>query len=181
MTEPHQPVLQHTRTTRSEGLRAFVRALLVGGVLLGAPFIFDLHRDSPVFFWVWQVIGGSILCFFVVAYAIPNLRMHGHYTLSVFPDRIECESPHPSFGPSYRIEFREIQFIEHDTRGEGTDNWAVVTNAGDRIPLTPNYGNPVSRIIRLIQTAQPNLEVREPTWQSEKQQQTTTHDETRNA
>ena len=172
MIEPQQPMLQHTRTARSEGLRALVRALLVGGVLLAAPLFFGAHRDSPAFFWAFQVICGSILCFFVVAYAVPNLRMHGHYRLCVFPDRVECESPHPSFGPSYRIEFREIQFIEHDNSGDGIGNFTVVTNAGDKILISHNYGNPVSRIIRLIQAARPNLEVRQLTWQSKKQQQT---------
>ena len=161
MTEPQQPVLQHTRTTRSEGLRALVRALLVGGVLLAAPLFLQIHRDSPVFFWACQVICGVIFCFFVVGYAVPNLRLHGHYRLCVFPDRIECESPHPSFGPSYRIEFREIQFIEHDTRGEGTNIWTIVTQTGDRIFLSHNYGNPVSRIVGLIQSARPELEVRD--------------------
>ena len=89
--------------------------------------------------------------------------MDGHYRLSVFSDRIECESPHPSFGPSYRIEFREIQFIEHDTRGEGTNMWTVVTQTGDRILISHNYGNPVSRIVGLIQSARPELEVRNVT------------------
>ena len=140
----------------------------MGGLLVGAPALFNLHRSEPALFWAWQVLCGSMLCFVVVVYVGPNLWMHRHFRLSVFADHIECESPHPSFGPSYRIAFSEIQLIERDARGEGDAKWTVVTHAGDRIPLSYNYGNPVSRIVGLLQAARSDLQVRDITWQSER-------------
>src|SRR6185295_10540891 len=117
MNQTREPALLHTRTSRGEGWRALITALYTGAGLGGGILLTNLRQIDPVFFWTFLAICGTILCLVIVAYVIPNFLMDRRFTIRVFDDHIECDSPHASFGPSYNIAFADIQFLEYEPHG----------------------------------------------------------------
>lgn len=163
MNHSREPLLEHIRTTRGEGWRKLWTALYTALGLVAGVLFLDLHwhlrQEQATFFWMYLAITGIIISLTIFGYVVPNFRMGRRFTIRVFDDHIECESPHPTFGPSYNIAFADISLIEHDMSCDG-NSWTMITQTGDRVSITPNYGNPVGRIVAIIQATRPDIEVR---------------------
>jgi|GEM_PF-3963663 len=116
------------------------------------------REDSPIIFWAIVVVMGGAGGILFIGYFIPNLVMSRQFSLRIYSDRIVCESPHRSLAPAFDLPLSEIQFLEHDARGDA-ESWTIVTHDQKRHFITHNYGNPVKRIVKILMAAEPPLKV----------------------
>jgi hypothetical protein len=171
MNEEPKLLLEHIRGTREEGRHILMHAVPTVGLMLAAGVGMFVYKDhhllawfwqrDPWFPWIWMVMVCGIGGFLIFGVGVRTFRMDKQFVLRVFEDRIECESPHHSSGPSFRVAFADLQSLDKDTRED--TRWAIVTGAGEAFELTINYDNPVDRIVACIRAARPDLEILEIT------------------
>ena len=152
-------VISHSRRTKREGAGVLASSLLtvVGLIVFCHIFFPNMREEGPIFYFVYN--GGALLIggLLVFAYAIPNLLMDREFRLTLFEDRIECKSPAKAYGESYSIPLSEIVMLEEEMGNEGPSDWWLITHDDRRILITPNYGNPVAKIVEALQHLKPEI------------------------
>jgi hypothetical protein len=156
-----QPVFEYRHSTKTEGYAALIGLLATMIGLVWGIWFFRGHRveSSPVN----SIFDGVALVFvivgcvaFIFGYAIPNIRLNTYFSVRIFEDRIECESPHPNFGPSFALKLEEISHFECDNDGD----WVIVSVSGEVFGVTPNYGNPQPQVLNTLHSLRPDLETK---------------------
>lgn len=155
-------VISHSRRTKREGAGVLASSLLtvVGMITFCHIFFPNMREEDPIFFFAYN--GGTLLigCLLVFGYAIPNLLMDREFRITLFEDRIECKSPVNAYGESYSIPIDEIVMLEEKTGNEGPNDWYLIIRDNRRIQITPNYGNPVAKIVDALQHLKPGITVK---------------------
>jgi hypothetical protein len=123
------------------------------------PVVFpDLWDYDRTFVFAWYGLFAVITPIGIV-YGVRNIRSPGTFQCRLSKERLECNVPVPGCGDSFSIAVQEISKIEKVAPlGDGGPRWYVWDHSGRRYALTVNYGNPVERIVALIQELNPAVE-----------------------
>ena len=154
-------LISHSRGTKREGAVSLFCgvAAAVGLVVFLHLFFGWVRKEDPFLYFAFLgivlIVGGLL----VFAYAIPNLLMNREFRFVLFEDRIECKSPAKAFGESYSISIDEIVRLEEETGNDGPNSWRFVTRDNRCLKITPNYRNPVRKIVAALRQLRPELPV----------------------
>jgi hypothetical protein len=154
-------IIAHSRRTKREGLFALVGGVATTAILVGGIELFGgwIRKEDPFFYFVFIGLGLIIGGLVVFGYAMPNLLMNREFRFVLYEDRIECHSPAKAYGETNCIAIDEIASLEEDPTGDST-YWFIATRDNRRIKITPNYGNPVRKIVAALRELRPELPVR---------------------
>jgi hypothetical protein len=153
-------LVDHHRWTKREAWLTLFTVLSTYGGLLGLLYLFMyfFHDVSMVFAIVWHLVVVGFGLLVILGYVLPNMRMDREFRFVVTSERIECTSPANRFGESYVVLIRDITAVEKKSRGEeGSYDWYLHTSDGRCLNLTPNYGNPIRRIVKVLRRLRPDL------------------------
>jgi hypothetical protein len=158
MTTPAQTLLDYRCGTKRWGRSVLFWGLFVPIVLIAAINLFpaELRQDKPVFYCMFHALAILIGAAVVFGIAIPNLRMDRQFRFRITDDAIECECPAKAYGETFSVSIRDIVTLECDSSGD-TPDWYLHTRDGRRVKITPNYNNPVRKIVATLQQLRPCL------------------------
>ena len=156
-----EPVFEYRRSTKDEGREWLVWAVFTtAGLLALIWFLRSIRAESSPKDSTLDVLGVIFTIMLGVGIALyyvsRNIKMDTYFTVQIFEDRIECECPHPDFGPSFTLMLEEISHVERDR-----DGWCeIVTHKGEVFQVTREYGNPRDQILSTLQSLRPELETK---------------------
>ncbi len=155
-------IISHRRTAKREGvLSLLLFSFTIVGLLAFLHVFFPNMRERNATFY--YLVHAFLLLFGPLAifcYAVPNLFMKGEFHFTLSEDRIQCSSPAESYAESYSIPTSEIIALEEKETDESPHSWYFITDDDRRISITPNYGNPVAKIVGALERLKPGIELR---------------------
>lgn len=155
-------ILSHSCSTVREGVFTLVAiTLTVAGLMAIFHVVFRLVGEAEPWYYVVHGIGLAIWASAVFCYALPNLFIRKRFEFTVFEDRIECRSPAAAYGRSFSVLIADVVALEEETGYEGANSWYLITRDNQRLQITPNYRNPVRRIVAALRELRPGIEVRQ--------------------
>ncbi len=155
-------IISHRRTAKREGVLSLLAfSFTIVGLLAFFHVLFPILRGgSTIAYYLFHVIALLIGSLGIFCYVVPNLLMKGEFHFTLSEDRIQCSSPSESYAESYSIPTSEIIALEEDETGDSPSSWYFITDDDRRISITPNYGNPVTKIVGALERLKPGIELR---------------------
>ena len=156
---PPQVLLEHTRSTRREGIAVLsvstttMAGFVVFAVLAGLP--------SPSFDHLGPVLLYLFLTFIYLAslwYGCVNVHANSVFRCYLDHRLISCSGAVRQCGDDFCV---NLDDIDHVQRVDWDDSyqWYLITKDGRRFSVTRNYRNPASRFIDLLVQARPSIRV----------------------
>lgn len=132
-------------------------ATAIGLCLFQQYFFPELSRNDPWFFRIFYLIL-AIVSAVAGFYVFINFRVRGEFVCTLDDEHLECISPVPLCGQSFRVAICDIVKVEKKPSGDSSHTWYLYNREGRRFWLTENYGNPAGAFVALIKERNPAIE-----------------------
>lgn len=147
-------MLEHRKRTRQEGAETILAAGATLGILGGVMSVLLAYRQVEwPFGIVWFVIL-AMVGLIALVYAWLNIVNGKEFACRLDEKDLECISPVPGCGESFKIALADIVAIERESWSDSY-RWYIGDAAGNRYWLTANYDNPVDEFLVRIRELNP--------------------------
>ena len=160
MNEELKVLFEHKRGSRKEGVRTMILSPLVAlGFWAFQYYIFPDATEDPIFMYGWYGIVITVTFALFFLYGLPSVISNKDFIYRITEKEIECVSPVERLCKSYKIPIKRIFEIEEIENDESPNNYALITIDQEKFEITPNYGNPVHKIIKLMSERYPEIRI----------------------
>lgn len=142
-------LFEYKKSTKKEGIQTLIKNLALL-IFFAAGLYFFSHFGAPKAIIIIAIVIISIIFIILLVYSIWNIRLDREFSITITKEHIECRIPEEAFGRSFNIKISDIDTILQESPPDESVDWYIITKQNERIKLTPNYNNPISKIVEIL-------------------------------